>query len=97
MPAALSDPGLIAHRHDRRRTWRHRRTNRRPVGPPLAIKAREVDHAVAGSHGYSCGLATMVPHAGLGLGFELTIAYFTGLSNERDAIPFPRTPGNVRY
>jgi asparaginyl-tRNA synthetase len=37
-----------------------------------------------------------VPHAGFGLGFERTIAYVTGLSNVRDAIPFPRTPGNAR-
>jgi asparaginyl-tRNA synthetase len=38
-----------------------------------------------------------VPHAGFGLGFERTIAYVTGLSNVRDAIPFPRTPGSARY
>jgi asparaginyl-tRNA synthetase len=38
-----------------------------------------------------------VPHAGFGLGFERTIVYVTGLSNVRDAIPFPRTPGNARY
>jgi len=38
-----------------------------------------------------------VPHAGFGLGFERTIAYVTGLVNVRDAIPFPRTPGNARY
>ena len=38
-----------------------------------------------------------VPHAGFGLGFERTIAYATGLANVRDAIPFPRTPGNARY
>ncbi|HWD36719.1 MAG TPA: asparagine--tRNA ligase, partial [Casimicrobiaceae bacterium] len=37
-----------------------------------------------------------VPHAGFGLGFERTIAYVTGLANVRDAIPFPRTPGNAR-
>jgi asparaginyl-tRNA synthetase len=36
-----------------------------------------------------------VPHAGFGLGFERTIAYVTGLSNVRDVIPFPRTPGNA--
>ena len=34
-----------------------------------------------------------VPHAG----FERTLAYVTGLANVRDAIPFPRTPGNARY
>jgi len=38
-----------------------------------------------------------VPHAGFGLGFERTVAYVTGLSNVRDAIPFPRTPGNAKY
>ncbi|HYN11313.1 MAG TPA: asparagine--tRNA ligase [Burkholderiales bacterium] len=38
-----------------------------------------------------------VPHAGFGLGFERTVAYVTGLSNVRDAIPFPRTPGNAGY
>jgi asparaginyl-tRNA synthetase len=38
-----------------------------------------------------------VPHAGFGLGFERTVAYVTGLTNVRDAIPFPRTPGNAKY
>jgi asparaginyl-tRNA synthetase len=38
-----------------------------------------------------------VPHAGFGLGFERTVAYATGLSNVRDAIPFPRTPGSAKY
>ena len=38
-----------------------------------------------------------VPHAGFGLGFERTVSYATGLSNVRDAIPFPRTPGSARY
>ncbi len=38
-----------------------------------------------------------VPHAGFGLGLERTVAYVTGLSNVRDAIPFPRTPGNAKY
>ncbi|HZM46387.1 MAG TPA: asparagine--tRNA ligase, partial [Burkholderiales bacterium] len=38
-----------------------------------------------------------VPHAGFGLGFERTIAYVTGLANVRDAIAFPRTPGNAKY
>ncbi len=38
-----------------------------------------------------------VPHAGFGLGFERTVAYVTGLSNVRDVIPFPRTPGHARY
>ncbi|HEY6821374.1 MAG TPA: asparagine--tRNA ligase [Burkholderiales bacterium] len=38
-----------------------------------------------------------VPHAGFGLGFERTVAYATGLSNVRDVIPFPRTPGNAKF
>lgn len=38
-----------------------------------------------------------VPHAGFGLGFERTVAYATGLSNVRDVIPFPRTPGHAKY
>lgn len=38
-----------------------------------------------------------VPHAGFGLGFERTLIYATGLGNVRDAIPFPRVPGNARY
>src|SRR6476660_7203760 len=38
-----------------------------------------------------------VPHAGFGLGFERTVAYVTGLSNVRDVIPFPRTPGSAAY
>ncbi len=38
-----------------------------------------------------------VPHAGFGLGFERTVAYVTGLSNVRDVIPFPRTPGHAAY
>jgi asparaginyl-tRNA synthetase len=38
-----------------------------------------------------------VPHAGFGLGFERTVAYATGLSNVRDVIPFPRTPGHASY
>lgn len=36
-----------------------------------------------------------VPHAGFGLGFERLLSYVTGLSNVRDVIPFPRTPGHV--
>ena len=38
-----------------------------------------------------------VPHAGFGLGFERTIVYATGIQNIRDAIPFPRTPGNAAF
>src|SRR3970282_135900 len=38
-----------------------------------------------------------VPHAGFGLRVQRTLAYVTGLATVRDAIPFPRTPGNARY
>ncbi|XOV89606.1 MAG: asparagine--tRNA ligase [Pseudomonadota bacterium] len=38
-----------------------------------------------------------VPHAGFGLGFERLLNYITGMENIRDAIPFPRTPGNASF
>jgi len=38
-----------------------------------------------------------VPHAGFGLGFERLIQFVTGLTNIRDVIPFPRTPGNLTF
>jgi asparaginyl-tRNA synthetase len=38
-----------------------------------------------------------VPHAGFGLGFERLISYVTGVSNVRDVIPFPRTPGHAEF
>ncbi len=38
-----------------------------------------------------------VPHAGFGLGFERLLNYATGMENIRDAIPFPRTPGNAAF
>jgi len=37
------------------------------------------------------------PHAGFGLGFERMILFITGMSNIRDVIPFPRTPGNAEF
>ena len=36
-----------------------------------------------------------VPHSGFGLGFERLVQFVTGMSNIRDVIPFPRTPGNA--
>ena len=33
-------------------------------------------------------------HAGFGLGFERCVMYFTGMSNIRDVLPFPRTVNN---
>ena len=38
-----------------------------------------------------------VPHAGFGLGLERTILFITGMTNIRDVIPFPRTPGNAEF
>ncbi len=38
-----------------------------------------------------------VPHAGFGLGFERLVVYVCGLSNIRDAIPFPRAPGSAEF
>ena len=36
-------------------------------------------------------------HSGFGLGFERILMYLTGMSNIRDVIPFPRTPGNADF
>ena len=38
-----------------------------------------------------------VPHGGFGLGFERMIMFVTGVSNIRDVIPFPRTPGSADF
>ncbi len=38
-----------------------------------------------------------VPHAGFGLGLERTLLYMTGLSNIREVIPFPRSPGHAEF
>ena len=37
------------------------------------------------------------PHSGFGLGLERLVQFVTGMSNIRDVIPFPRTPGNVSF
>ena len=37
------------------------------------------------------------PHSGYGLGFERMMMYITGMTNIRDVIPFPRTPGNAEF
>ena len=37
------------------------------------------------------------PHAGFGLGFERLLMMLTGITNIRDVIPFPRTPGNLEF
>ncbi|MEG2171661.1 MAG: asparagine--tRNA ligase [Desulfovibrionaceae bacterium] len=37
------------------------------------------------------------PHAGFGLGFERLLMMLTGITNIRDVIPFPRTPGSLEF
>jgi asparaginyl-tRNA synthetase len=37
------------------------------------------------------------PHAGFGLGFERMVQFITGITNIRDVIPFPRTPGSAEF
>ncbi|MEZ6078380.1 MAG: amino acid--tRNA ligase-related protein [Pirellulaceae bacterium] len=38
-----------------------------------------------------------VPHAGFELGFERVVQWVTGMTNIRDCIPFPRTPGSAEF
>jgi asparaginyl-tRNA synthetase len=38
-----------------------------------------------------------VPHAGFGLGFERLVVYVCGLTNIRDALPYPRAPGQAEF
>ena len=35
--------------------------------------------------------------AGFGLGFERLLMFLAGVSNNRDVIPFARTPGSVEF
>ncbi|HCY83535.1 MAG TPA: asparagine--tRNA ligase [Desulfobacteraceae bacterium] len=37
------------------------------------------------------------PHSGFGLGFERFLMMITGITNIRDVIPFPRTPGSIDF
>lgn len=36
-------------------------------------------------------------HSGFGLGFERLVLFVTGMTNIRDVIPFPRTPGHAEF
>ncbi len=38
-----------------------------------------------------------VEHSGFGLGFARMLMFVTGMTNIRDVIPFPRTPGNAEF
>ena len=38
-----------------------------------------------------------VPHAGFGLGFERMVQFVTGMTNIRDVMAFPRTPGSAEF
>lgn len=37
------------------------------------------------------------PHSGFGMGFDRFLMLITGISNIRDVIPFPRTPGSIDF
>src|SRR5699024_9194042 len=36
-------------------------------------------------------------HSGFGLGFERLIMFLTGMTNIRDVVPYPRTPGEAEF
>lgn len=38
-----------------------------------------------------------VVHSGFGLGFERLVMFVTGMTNIRDVIPYPRTPGSAEF
>ncbi len=80
------------------------------IGEIIGGSQREDDYDTLYNRMVSAGLKTddywwyldlrrfgTVPHAGFGLGFERLIQFITGLSNIRDVIPFPRTPGNLAF
>ena len=38
-----------------------------------------------------------VTHTGLGLGFDRFVMFYTGMSNIRDVVPFPRSVSNCQF
>ncbi len=90
-------------RGDGRAGARHRRDHRRQPARGAARRARRAhDGARESTRSITAGTAICAATApcrtrASGSGFERTLAYVTGLANVRDAIPFPRTPGNARY
>ena len=67
----------------------------------LGLLTQRMKHHGLDEHDYSWFLDLRrygtVPHAGFGLGFERLLNYITGLSNIRDVIPYPRTPGSAPF
>ena len=59
-------------------------TRMQEVGIPVSAMSWYLDTRRFGS----------AEHSGFGLGFERCVMYLTGISNIRDAIPFPRTVNN---
>ena len=45
----------------------------------------------------TCAAIGTVPHSGFGLGLERAVQMITGMTNIRDVIPFPRTPGHAEF
>lgn len=67
----------------------------------LEVLERRMDELGLDKEGYDWYLDLRrygtVPHAGFGLGLERLVNYITGLSNIRDAIPYPRVPGRADF
>src|SRR5690606_19160101 len=64
----------------------------------LCQRLKEMGHEPESYHWYlDLRRYGSVPHAGFGLGFERLVNYITGLPNIRDAIPYPRVPGNAEF
>lgn len=80
------------------------------IGEIIGGSQREERHDVLESRMDACGVSKKelwwyldsrrygsVPHSGFGLGFERLVMLVTGITNIRDVIPFPRTPGSIEF